>query len=168
MKLIHIMLFTLLVTAISACDSDKKNKDKTIKTQARPAVSTPVAKQKSILANTAKITISEKSYTLPIRLCNKPRTDTFKGQSITHYSILAQNSPIGAKKIIFPIFSISGVTGDKGNIANYKLELNSNGLKKTYSGKAPYEIFDSGKIHYKGKTKEGKKIVPIEIRVNCA
>lgn len=158
---IKILISLLILISITACDSDKKD------TKPHNRAKTPIITQTTMADNTAMIAINNKRYSLPVRLCNKPSTRNFKGQSITHYSVLAQQSPTGSKQISFPIFSISGVTGDKGNISNYKLELSNNGQKVVYSGKAPYDIFDGKTLHYKGQTKEGKKTVSIEITINC-
>lgn len=163
-QLIKIIITTLLSTTmmigLTACNNDEKatNTKNTTKVTHSTTLTTK---------NTAIIRINKKDYNLPIRLCNKPRTNTFKGQSITHYSVLAQQGLVENKKVSYPIFSISGVTGSKKSTSNYRLELNNKGLKTTYSGKAPYNIFTGNTLHYKGQTKEGKNTVPIEITINC-
>ena len=164
-QLIKIILITLLpvttVIGLTACDNSEKTiNPKKLKKATHNTTST--------IKNTAIIKIGQKDYNLPIRLCNKPRTSTFKGQSITHYSVLAQQGLVENKKVSYPVFSISGVTGDRKSTSNYKLELNNKGLKTTYSGKAPYNIFNGNTLHYKGQTKQGKKTIPIEITINCS
>lgn len=145
--LLKITLTTILLSSLSACD----NKD-----------STKIIS--NIKANTAVITIGNKAaYHMPVQVCNKPRTDTFKGQSITHYSIVAQSNKNKVKATLL----INGVKGKKEDIANYKLELNDNGERKTFLGKAPYKIFDGSIFHYIGRANTIEESHPIEITINC-
>lgn len=157
---IKIIVFALFATFISACGDDKKT------TQQAPQAKIK-NHQPAFTPNKAVILIGKTRYTLPIRLCSKPRTDRFKGQSITHYSVLAQQGLVGQKRVTYPVFSISGVTGKKGDISSYKLELKNNGVKKTYSGKAPFNLFNGNKLHYKGMTTKGNGSIPVEIFISC-
>ena len=143
--IIKISLITLLIAGISACDKDSKT------------AGNKIAESKAL------ITINKTLYHLPIQVCNKPRTDTFKRQSIIHYSIVAQDMNNKTKTVLY----VNGVKGKKESFANYKLELNQNGSVTTLLGKIPYESFDGKKLNYKGQTKVDKKSYPIEISVNC-
>lgn len=144
-SIIKISLIALLLTAISACDNSDSS-----------------GSSNKAALNEALITINKTLYHLPIQVCNKPRTDTFKGQSITHYSIVAQGIT-GKTKIVL---LLNGVKS-KENITNYKVELHQNGSVTTMLGKMPYENFDGKFLDYKGQTIVAKKSYPLEIHLNC-
>lgn len=118
----------------------------------------------------AVVTVADKTYTLPIQQCVKPRTDTYEGETITTYDIKAFNAEANIK------LWVRGTKDSEENQSTYKLDFDGGGLSEngaSYSKQMPFDQFDGKSLHFKGVVRpfsiknKDRAEVTVEITISC-